>query len=243
VRARRARWLLLAALIVAGCYPNPAGPQGRQIQDLYRIFFAASVVVAFIVWGLTTWAILRYRRRDDRLPPQIHGNNRIEIIWTAIPLLTVLGLFAATWVTLQSVNAVSPNPGVQIHVDGFRWQWRFDYTGQDVSLVGQSGAQPELVVPVGETIQVTLTATDVVHSFYVPALLYKLDAIPGRENRFDFIVDVPGTYSGACAELCGVFHDRMLFRVRAVPRPEYDAWLGNARAQSQPILASPGAAP
>jgi cytochrome c oxidase subunit II len=269
LRARRLVAVSVAALVAAttlgGCFPQSVGTEGRQINDLYRLFFAGGVVVAAMVWGVATWTILRYRSRrrrsdgpgepgeaggpedrhdpddpydPDPLPPQTHGHNGLEILWTAIPLITVLGLFAATYTTLQSVNALSPNPGVRVHVDGFRWQWRFEYVDAGVSLVGQTGGNPQLVVPVGEPVQVTLTATDVIHSFYVPALLYKLDAIPGRAGTFDFTVEVPGTYGGFCAELCGVFHDRMLFSIRAVARPEFYAWLASARGQPQPILAT-----
>jgi cytochrome c oxidase subunit 2 len=238
-RLRRFGAFAAAAAAVAGCYPASPGVEGQQIQDLYRLFFAGGVIVAFIVWGLATWIILRYRRRDERLPVQTHGNTRIEIIWTAIPLLTVLGLFGATYVTLQSVSAESPNPAVTVNVTGFRWQWQFVYANENVTIVGQVGGLPELVVPVGEPVHVTVTAVDVIHSFYVPALLYKMDAIPGHVNSFDFTVAQAGTYGGFCAELCGVYHDRMLFSLRAVSPADYATWLAGARSQPQPLLATP----
>jgi cytochrome c oxidase subunit 2 len=235
-RRRRARPAVTIGIVgavlattLAGCFPSSATEQGRQIHDLYQVFFVAGVIVAVIVWGATTWAILRYRRRDDRLPPQTAGNFRVEFAWTAIPLLTVLVLFGFTYATLGSVQAQAPKPAIQVDVEAFRWQWRFEYPDQGITIVGLLDQNPELVVPVGETIRVTLTSADVNHSFYVPAFLYKLDAIPGHPNTFEFTVAEAGTYRGQCAELCGVFHDQMLFGVRAVSPAEFTQWVSSQR--------------
>jgi cytochrome c oxidase subunit 2 len=97
-----------------------------------------------------------------------------------------------------------------------------------VVLEGIAQTGPELVVPVGETVQVTITGDDVVHAFFVPQFLFKRDAIPGRETTFQFTVDEPGTYRGQCAEFCGVGHPQMPFTVRAVPRADYESWLATA---------------
>jgi cytochrome c oxidase subunit 2 len=247
---------IVAACLVGGCFPASPTTQGRQIGDLYRTFFLASIVVAGIVWTLATWAILRYRRRNDRIPKQVKGNLALELTWTAIPLVTVLVLFWLTFQTINSVQAVSPEPGVAVHVTAFRWQWRFDYTGQDVSVIGTTEQQPELVVPIGEPIHVTLDSVDVAHSFYVPAFLFKRDAIPGLTNRFDFDVDTAGTYPGECAEFCGVFHATMRFTVRAVSAADYATWLeqqpktspapsgpSSSLAPSTPSSSAPSAAP
>jgi cytochrome c oxidase subunit 2 len=229
----------LVALTSAGCLPTPATDEGRATADLYRVFFAGGVIVAGIVWVLATVAMLRFRRRDDRLPDQVHGNQRLELVWTAVPLLTVLVLFALTYVTLQTVDATSPQPGVRIHVTAFRWQWQFDYTDDGVSIVGLPGTQPEMVVPVGEPIHITLDAADVIHAFSVPQFLFKRDAIPGHTNTFDFLVNTPGTYPGYCAEFCGVQHAQMLFNVRGVSPADYDQWLATQRAASPSAAASP----
>lgn len=225
---------VVAAVLAGGCYPAAATTQGREIGDLYRTFFAASIVVAAIVWSLATWALLRYRRRGDVLPRQVTGNAALEIAWTAIPLATVLVLFALTFSTINSVQATAPEPGVKVEVTAFRWQWRFDYTDRNVSLIGTPEREPVLVVPVGQPIHVTLTSVDVVHSFYVPAFLFKLDAIPGRRNQFDFHVETPGTYPGECAEFCGVFHTGMRFAVRAVSPAEFEQWLAAQAASPSP---------
>jgi cytochrome c oxidase subunit 2 len=230
VRGRLALLGVIVAAAAGGCYPTPATAQGREISDLYRTFFAASIVVALIVWGLATVVILRYRRRGDAVPRQVHGNNRLELIWTAIPLLTVLALFALTYQTINSVDAKSSEPGVDVHVTAFRWSWRFDYPGRNVTITGTVEQPPELVVPVDQPVHVTLDSPDVAHAFFVPAFLFKRDAIPGITNQFDFRVETPGTYPGQCAEFCGAFHSRMTFTVRAVSATEFDQWLAQQAA-------------
>jgi cytochrome c oxidase subunit 2 len=153
----------------------------------------------------------------------------------------VLVLFGATWLTLNTVEARAPEPAVEVRVTAFRWGWQFDYPDPSgaiqVRVVGDVNAPPELAVPVGETLHITLEATDVVHAFFVPRLLFKRDMIPGRVNAFDVTIETPGTYPGVCAEFCGLFHARMPFTLRAMPRAEFDAWLA-----AQPRLAG-GTAP
>jgi cytochrome c oxidase subunit II len=240
VRSRNVGLVGVLSLVVAGCLPAAATSQGRAISDLYRWFFAGGIVVALIVWVSVTFAIVR-RRRDEELPRQLEGNYLIEGIWTAIPLLTVLGLFALTVATLNVVNARSPDSGVSVRVTAFRWQWQFDYPDARVSIVGKLGQTPEMVVPVGEPIHVSLSAPagDVNHAFFVPQFLFKRDAIAGRTSDFDFTVDNPGTYRGQCAEFCGVYHDAMLFSVRAVSRGDYDAWVRQQQSASPPASPSP----
>jgi cytochrome c oxidase subunit II len=238
--------LIGIALAAAGCLPAAATTQARQVTGLYAWFFGGGVIVALIVWISVSVVILR-RRRDDELPRQLEGNMVVEAIWTAIPLLTVLGLFALTVATLNDVMARSPQTGVSVNVTAFRWQWEFDYPEARVRIVGRQDQPAEMVVPVGEPIHVSLNAPsgDVNHAFWVPQFLFKRDAIAGRTSDFDFTVENAGTYRGQCAEFCGIYHDAMLFSVRAVSRPEYDAWVSQQAAQSQPpaVSGAPSAAP
>ena len=222
----------------AGCMPAPATEQARSVTDLWSQFLVAAAIVGGLVWILITIAILRFRRRPsvgapDTLPPQIADSRRLEIAWTTGPIVVVLILF---WLTLGALGRIDAHePGrVTVEVTAYRWQWRFDYPGTGVSVVGGPGQPAEMVVPAGEPIHIVLIATDVAHAFYVPAFLFKRDAIPGRPNEFDLTIEA-GTYGGQCAEFCGVFHDRMLLSVRAVPRADYEAWLAqNAAAGSAP---------
>ena len=243
-RARgRGRWrgrprlgsvVSLAAVALAGCQPASVTTQGRAVYDLWNQFLVPAVVVAAIVWGLTTFAILRYRRRDvtsKALPPQISGNLRLEVLWTVLPIATVLVLF---WLTLGAVARIDErsNGGIDVGVSAFRWQWQIDYPANGVTVVGLPDIPAEMVVPVDEPVHVTLTSPDVIHSFYVPAFLFKRDAIPGRPTEFEFTVEEPGAYGGQCAEFCGVFHARMKLTVRAVSRAEFEAWLGERQASA-----------
>jgi cytochrome c oxidase subunit 2 len=239
----------LAAVVLAGCStgflqpPPPATTQGHETQRLYEIVFAVAVVVFVLVEALILFAALRFRRKkgDESLPPQVHGNNVLEVIWTAIPMAVVGILFFLSWQTLNSVDAVSATPQLKIHVTGFQWQWQFQYPDEGVTIVGLPGQAPEMVVPVGETVQLDLQSRDVIHSFYVPAFLFKRDVIPGRTNVFDFTVDQPGTYGGQCTQFCGLLHWDMVFSVRAVSRAEFDAWVAQAKATPAPATPAPSA--
>ena len=225
----------LLALTAGGCLPTPATTQGRAIADLWVVFGIAAAFVGIVVWGLVTWSIVRYRAAGKTdLPAQTHGHLGLETTWTAIPVAMVVGLFLLTFRAIGAVDTPPSPPGVNVKVTAFTWQWRFDYVGSSVSLVGLPDQPPEMVVPVGETVHVSLVSNDVDHAFYVPAFLFKRDAIPGHPTEFDFTVDAAGVYPGQCAEFCGLHHDTMRFTVRAVDRASFDAWLAAAAA-------SPGA--
>ena len=219
---------LLVCLVATGCLPAPATEQSRSISELYRVFIAGGIVVALAVWIPATWAILRYRRRrgpaGEELPRQVRGDLRLELLWTALPAVTVLALFVLTMLALAPVQARREG-SVNLRVTAFRWGWQFDYPEDRIRVAGVTGQNPEIQLPVGEPIHVTLTASDVVHAFYVPAFLYKHDANPGREQTFDLTIEEPGVYGGQCAEFCGTFHARMPFTIRAVERAAYESWL------------------
>ena len=236
-RLRTMAVLAVLALAMAGCLPAPATSEARQVAQLYGTFVLIAAMVAIVVLGLAIFAILRYRARpgDDELPPQVHGNLKLEAIWTGIPLLTIVGLLVLTVVVLGSFDAaVRANATVDVRVTAFRWGWRFTYPNDGVVVEGIGTAGPELYVPVGENVHVSLTGEDVIHSFYVPRFLFKKDAVPGRENSFAFTVDEAGRYGGQCAEFCGIYHSKMPFTVVAVPRAEYDAWVASHRGVESP---------
>jgi cytochrome c oxidase subunit 2 len=209
--ALRTLLLLVAAAVAAGCLPTPATTQAQGIAWLYNIFLAGAAVVAATVWLPATWAVLRYRKKRDapeELPEQVRGSVRLEALWTILPSLTVLVLFVLTYAILLQVQARQEG-SVNVRVIAFRWGWQFQLPDQQVTVTGVTGQTPELVVPVREPIHVTLTATDVVHAFYVPAFLYKHDANPGRDATFDLTITEPGSYGGQCAEFCGAFHSQI----------------------------------
>jgi cytochrome c oxidase subunit 2 len=220
--------------MVAGCLPTSVTEQGRVVNDLWNVFLVPAIAVAAVVWGLTTIAILRFRRRAStplEPPPQIAGHTGLEVVWTVIPIAIVAVLFI---LTVGAVNRIygRSDGGIDVNVTAFRWQWQIDYPGDGVTVVGLPEVPAVMVVPVGEPVHVTLTSPDVIHSFYVPIFLFKRDAVPGRTNTFEFTVEEAGTYGGQCAEFCGVNHDRMTFSVKAVPLAEYEAWLSEWRART-----------
>ena len=249
---------LLLIGLVTGCGmipPEPKTEEAKSVFTLYNIVFAMGTVVFVLVEGFILYSVVRYRRRDDRLPAQIHGNTLVEIIWTAIPTVIVFILFVLSISTLATVEARSDpakTPGVDIEVDGFQWQWEFHYIDSDqddqndVHVIGQATSPAVMVVPVGEPIRLTLKSRDVIHSFYVPQFLIKRDLIPepeGQElNHLEFVVSEAGTYGGQCAEFCGDFHAKMTFSVEAVSRADYEKWLADAKSGRTPQpSAQPGA--
>jgi cytochrome c oxidase subunit 2 len=213
------------------------------------VTFWIAAAIFLLVEGLIIWSVLRYRRRDDRLPPQTHGHNVAEILWTVIPAAIVIALFWLSTETLFRVEARSDRPAVTVDAFAFQWQWEFGYDCPEqfdspggftriadcrVPLPAGTGNKgPEMVLPVGETVRIRLHATDVNHAFYVPQFLYKKDVIPGQVNRFDVNIEQPGTYTGQCAEFCGLAHAAMTFTVRAVPRAEFDAWKQQAQREAE----------
>jgi cytochrome c oxidase subunit 2 len=249
------RWLLRAGIplaligILAGCGmipPEPKTEAAKSVFTLYNIVFAMGVAVFIGVEGFILYSVVRYRRRDDRLPPQTHGNTLVEIIWTAIPTVIVFILFVLSVTTLVTVEAKSDpsKGGVNIEVDGFQWQWRFRYLDNDndpkndVTVTGDAINPAVMVVPVGEPIRLTLVSQDVIHSFYVPQFLIKRDLIPvpqGQDvNHLEFTITDAGTYAGQCAEFCGNFHAKMTFSVQAMNRADFESWLADAKAGRTP---------
>ena len=233
--------------------PEPATEQARDIDSLYNVVFALAVGVFVFVEGLIIWSILRYRRRpeDTELPPQTHGNNLVEALWTLIPTVIVLYLFFVSWDTLQRVDAVSAQPDVRINALAGQFQWQFQYLDADGKVlatqsrpVGEAGG---MAVPVGQKVYVTLQSDDVIHAWYVPRFLFKRDVVPGQLNHFEFTVDpaeAGQVFHGQCAELCGTGHRVMLFEVHAMTRADYDAWLADLveQANATPPPAPSGAA-
>ncbi len=216
--------------------------EGIASAGLYLPIFLIAVIIFVIVEGLLLFLILRYRKRSsgDDLPEQTHGNNLLEVIWTAIPMITVFVLFVvSTAVLMNDVEAKSDEHGAVVDVQAFRFGWIFEYQDPDsldaeagtyepagltISGGGREGA-PEMTLPVGEPVLIRLTAADVIHSWYVPSFFFKRDAIPGRVNEFQITIEQPGVYGGQCAEFCGLAHGDMFFTVNAIEAAEYDTWL------------------
>jgi cytochrome c oxidase subunit II len=203
----------------------PLTDEARDMDQLWDVFVAIAVAISVLVVVLVVWCVVRYRRRDERLPRQVHHNIAIEVTYTVVPLLIVVGLFVATFVSVRAIEA-EEEPDLVVGVTGFQWQWRFDYPDDGVVVIGTERAAPQLVLPADSTVRFRLTAVDVIHSFWVPGFRYKRDLWPGEVQEFDVAVDDrTGTYDGACAEFCGLDHASMRFTVRVVEQDEFERWI------------------
>jgi cytochrome c oxidase subunit 2 len=223
--------------------PEPATEEGSIIQSLWNGSWIAAWIVGAITWGLMLWAAIAYRRRHkDDTPEQTKYNLPIEILYTILPLIMVLGLFYFTARDQSELLALSDDQDQTVNVVGFRWNWGFNYIDQDAYAIGTPDIPAELVLPVGEKVRFTLTSPDVIHSFWVPAFLFKMDVIPGKTNQFELTPNKVGVFAGKCAELCGVDHARMLFNVRVVERAEFDAYIADLKARGQSGLLDTGLA-
>ena len=226
--------LVIGALFLGGCQAAetlpPATEQAIQITDLYNLVFAIAAVVFVLVEALIIWSVIRYRRKpsDRSLPAQTHGNFLLEIVWTIVPFVTVVGIFVASVGVLNSVDAREADAAeVKVEVVGYQWQWKFAYPDNGIEVFGTAAQEPQLVVPIGKTIQVSLVGQDVNHAFYVPEFLFQRDAVPGQVNVFQFTPNKLGTFHGQCSAFCGLLHHAMRFSVKVVSPEEYDAWLAD----------------
>jgi cytochrome c oxidase subunit 2 len=219
--------------------PEPITDRGPFTYDLWHGAWLAAILVGILVWGLILYAAFKFRRRsDDEIPVQTRYNLPIEILYTIVPVVMVVVFFFFTVQTQDKVLA-QPTSGQaqhQIIVVGQQWSWSFNYmgenavNGQNVYTTGTPAEMPTLVLPVDQTVTVHLESPDVIHSFWVPAFLMKMDVIPGRHNSFSFTPTKEGTYAGKCAELCGTYHSRMLFNLKVVSPTDYDAYLRGLKA-------------
>jgi len=209
-------------------------------DTLWRYGWLAAMIVGVIVWGLIIYAAIKFRRRsDDEIPVQTRYNLPIEILYTIVPVVMVVVFFYFTVQTQNDVLAEAAEGETEhtIGVVGQKWSWSFNYLGedavggQDVYTAGTPAELPTLVLPVDETVTVQLSSPDVIHSFWVPGFLFKMDVIPGRDNSFSFTPTREGTFAGKCAELCGTYHSRMLFNVEVVSPSEFDAHLRDLEEQ------------
>jgi cytochrome c oxidase subunit 2 len=223
--------------------PDPITKQGHEVLALWRGASVAALIVGIFVWGLIGWCIVAYRKRSDALPPQVHYNLPIEILYTVLPCAIIAVLFWFTAIDENHENKVVKHPDMVVNVVGYRWAWEFDYQdgpAQNLQVHGRVGHFPTLVIPVGETVQYNLTSPDVIHAFWVPRADFKRDVIPGRTNSFDLTMDRVGTWAGRCTELCGVDHDRMLFTLKTVSKADFAVWAQSAIREAQSANASSG---
>ncbi|CAB4570522.1 unannotated protein [freshwater metagenome] len=225
-------------------FPEPATQEGPGIIELWQGFWIVAIAVGLLVIGLLVFASIKFRRKsEDEVPPQVRYNIPLEILYTVVPLIIVLALFGFTAKEQNKLTALTDEYTHVVNVVGFRWSWSFNYIDSNVYETGTPGVVPTLYLPVDEKVRFELTSPDVLHSFWIPSFLFKMDIVPGAINRFELTPDKVGTYVGKCAELCGQDHARMLFNVKVVERPEYDQYIASLRAKGQTGMIPPGILP
>jgi cytochrome c oxidase subunit 2 len=240
--ALRARRLITVAaailsLLAAACSPTPQqafnahSEYAVQGDDLFFLIIVMGVVIGVIVEAVLIWAAIRYRRRPgDTLPPQIHGNTIIEILWTTGPVVVVGYILFVTLPVIFESQAPAPAGSLNVDVIGHQFWWEFQYVDANVVTAN------ELHLPVGRTANLILKSDDVIHSFWVPALGGKRDAFPGHTNYIWMTPNSTGEFPGQCYQLCGYSHGNMRERAIIQSPSDFQAWL---TAQQSPPAAPP----
>jgi cytochrome c oxidase subunit II len=231
-------------------FPDPVSPNGKNIYDTYVGISILALIVFVGVEAALLWVAIRYRRSRQPagyVPPQVHGHTGLEIAWTIVPLVIVLAIAGYSFVELQRDFQPISNQQMTVIVSGHQFGWNYDYGGGVV--VKQEGnirgdVQP-FVVPTNTLVKLQFRATDVIHSWWVPAISGKTDAVPGYDNFSWLKIDRVGSWRGECAELCGTGHASMQIIVQAMDKGDFDAWLAKQKSsasQSSPKPSGPGPA-
>jgi cytochrome c oxidase subunit 2 len=238
--------------------PESGGsPQANSIDTLYKIILGVAAIVFVGVEGVLLYSVVRFRARKDAVPAQIRGNTRLEVGWTLGAAVILVVLSVVTFVMLDDIrnppnsdasgfpsdrvenvqNAAAYQPrtpngrALNIKVNGQRYVWRYTYPDKDDNALNNVFSYEEMVVPTRTTVTLDIQAQDVAHSWWIPQLGGKADAIPGHTNFDWFKIDEPGVYRGQCAELCGRNHPDMVATVRAVEPAAFGRWLAAKRRQ------------
>lgn len=252
---RHARVLLIAVpalIVLSGCskdsdnallrlaLPPAASDRTTAMFNLWLGAWIASAVVFALVFGLIVWSMIRYRRRsDDEVPSQLRYHLPIEVLYTIAPIIVVAVFFFHTVEAQNTMLDKVDDPDHTVTVVGSKWQWTFNYideeatNGAPVFDYGTPSDFADLYLPVGESVRFNLKSPDVIHSFWVPEFYFKMDVFPGKTNSFDLTPTREGVFTGRCAELCGLYHSRMLFKVHVVSPEEYDAHMAELKKSGQ----------
>lgn len=234
---------------------------GEYAFGLHTALIYLCVVIAAFVLLLLVWVIVRYNKRANPVASRTSHNTLIEVVWTLIPVLILVGIAVPSMNLLARQFEPAPENALTVKVTGYQWYWTYTYpdngefevisnmlpddkaraNGEPVKLA----ADYRMVLPVGEPIRLQITAADVIHSFAVPSLWFKLDAVPGRINEKVLFINEPGVYYGQCSELCGARHAYMPIAVEALPRDKFNAWVltqSGGKVDGQPEAAPAAAA-
>ena len=236
--------------VPGGYHFQPASsPLAVEQQWLDHFVLIIITVVTLFVCALLLWCIVRFNRRANPVPARFTHNTPIEVLWTLVPVLILLSIGIFSLPALFRSQEMPENPDLVIKAIGHQWYWSYEYPNDAIAFdalmlakeeLADNGYAPDeyllatdnaVVVPVGKTVLMQVTATDVIHSWTIPAFAVKQDAVPGRIAQLWFAADKEGVYFGQCSELCGINHAYMPIVVKAVSQEKYDAWLAGAKTE------------
>lgn len=243
--------------------PKGVTELSAETYEIHMVIFWWCVAIAVVVFGAMIWSLINHRKSKGVVPAQFSHSMTAEVIWTTIPVIILL-VMAVPSAELMIKLEDTRDPDMTVVVTGYQWKWHYAYQGEDVSFYSSlsrpsmtarrrnSGIDPNtvenylrdvdnrLVVPKGAKIRLLLTSNDVIHSWWVPDLAMKKDAIPGFMNETWFRAEVAGVYRGQCAELCGMDHGYMPVVVEVVEPDAFQAWLSNEKGGATPVAAASG---
>jgi cytochrome c oxidase subunit II len=248
--------LVLGAIALSACgigglspiFPPPVSPNGQDIYNLYELISIPAIIIFLGVEAALLWVVIKYRRSRQApgyVPPQIHGNTRLEIAWTILPLIVVLAIAGGSFAVLQQDFQPKPDSVYTIQIYGHQFGWEYDYpegvvVKQDGTLAGDV---TPFVVPTHKLIRLKIDGQDVIHSWWVPAISGKTDAVPGYSNYTWLDIDQEGQWRGECAELCGAGHATMQIIVKAVSQDAFNKWVQEQLQAKNNPSPSPSASP
>ncbi|MBE9516223.1 MAG: cytochrome c oxidase subunit II [Proteobacteria bacterium] len=223
-------------------FQEPVTEVASEILELHNLVLLIVTVITIIVFGVMFWSILFHRKSSGRQASTFHDNSKLEVAWTIIPFVILVGMAIPSTKTLLKMDDVSGSD-MTLKITGYQWKWKYDYPDQGISYFSNLSTPKdqiynkaekgehyllevdnEVVLPVGKKVRILVTANDVIHSWWVPQLGTKKDAIPGYVNEMWTRIDKPGVYRGQCTELCGKDHGFMPIVVRAVSEEEFNKW-------------------
>ena len=253
------RWLLTMTSVAsisqvqASSWNMPVGVTdiSRDIFGLHMTIFWVCVVIGVVVFGVMFYSLFRYRHSKGAKAARFHEHTSVEVLWTAIPILILVGMAVPATATLKNMYDAS-EADLDIMITGQQWRWRYEYLGEDIAFTSNLSTSREqirgeaerdehylldvdepLVLPINRKVRFLMTSDDVIHSWWVPALAVKQDTIPGFINENWVQINEPGIYRGQCAELCGVNHGFMPIVVHAMEEAEFETWLEERKAAAE----------
>lgn len=239
-------------------FPKPVTSVGHRILELHNLILLICVVIFVIVFGAMFYSVFAHRKSRGYKAATFSHNNKLEVVWTAIPFLILVGMAIPSTATLIEMDDVSKSD-LTVKITGYQWKWKYEYPDQDISFFSNLSTPREqidnkekkgehyllevdnpMVLPVGKKVRFVVTANDVIHAWWVPQMGVKKDAIPGFVNEMWARIDEPGTYRGQCAELCGKDHGFMPIVVQAVSQEEFDKWASLQKSKAAAAAADVG---